>query len=139
MSTTWIEKLVLGASGLVAGGIGLAILADPVSFYAGYGIEIGADPSLRNELRAPGANLAALGAVILIGALRASWTRLSALIGGTVFLAYAFGRGVSMALDGSPASGLIEAAVIEVAIGGLCLAMLLRRRRRARAAQALAC
>lgn len=126
MSTTWFQRLVLGAAGLTAGGIGLAILAAPVSFYAGYGIEIGAEPSLLSELRAPGANLAALGAIILVGAVRADWTRISSILGATVFSAFAFGRLVSMALDGAPSSALTGAAAIEIAIGLLCLVALQR-------------
>jgi hypothetical protein len=122
MTINWFQKLILGVAGLAALGIGLAILTVPAGFYGTYGIELGADPNLLSELRAPGANLAVLGAIILLGAFRQSMTRLSAAIGGLVFLAYALGRIVSMALDGMPSSGLIEATVIELVIGGLCIA-----------------
>ena len=122
MTINWFQKLILGVAGLAALGIGLAILTVPAAFYGTYGIELGADPNLLSELRAPGANLSVFGAIILLGAFRQSMTRLSAAIGGLVFLAYALGRIVSMALDGMPSSGLIEATVIELVIGGLCIA-----------------
>lgn len=127
MSTTWFQKIVLGLSGLTAAGVGLAILADPVGFYAGYGISIGDSPSLLNELRAPGANLAGLGAIMLVGAVKPAWTRFSAALGAMVFLAFAFGRLVSIAVDGWPAQGLVDATLIELAIGCLCLITLRRR------------
>ena len=126
MTTTWFQRLTLGAAGLAALGIGLAITAAPASFYASYGIVLGTDPNLLSELRAPGANLAALGAIILAGTVHQGIARLSAALGAVVFLAYAFGRIVSMALDGMPSSGLVQATMIELVIGGLC-AVLLRR------------
>lgn len=133
MPRTWFQRLALGAAGAIAFGVGSAILADPAAFYAGYGIRIDPAPDLRNELRAPGANLAALGALIFVGAVRSNWTRASALLGTTVFLAFAFGRAVSMALDGPPSDGLIHAFAIEVLVGALCVAAFLRSRERAAA------
>jgi hypothetical protein len=121
MAMIWFRRLTLGAAGFAAFGIGLAILTAPASFYGTYGITLGTDPNLLSELRAPGANLAALGAIILAGAFYKGLQRLSAFLGATVFLAYAFGRLTSMALDGMPASGLIEATLIELVIGGLCV------------------
>ena len=130
MTTTWFQKLTLGIAGLAALGIGLAITAAPASFYATYGIILGADPNLLSELRAPGANLSALGMVILAGAFHQGMQCISAFLGATVFLAYAFGRIVSMALDGMPSSGLIQATLIELVIGGLCAVLLWRGRSR---------
>ena len=130
MSPTWFQKLTLGIAGLAALCIGLAITAAPASFYAIYGVILGNDPNLLSELRAPGANLAALGMIILAGAFRQGMQRLAAFLGATVFLSYAFGRIVSMALDGMPSSGLIQATLIELVIGGLCAALLWRGRSR---------
>lgn len=125
--TSWFQRLALGAAGLIALGVGLAILTDPATFYAHYELRIGSNVDLLSELRAPGANLAALGALISAGALHSAWTRMSALLGAIVFLAFAFGRALSMALDGLPSDGLIAAAVIEIGVGGLCLAALPHR------------
>ncbi len=122
MSTNRIQKLALAVAGLSAAGIGVAIVTVPRSFYAVYGIDLGTDPSLVNELRAPGANLLALGVIILGGIFNARLAPLSAVLAVTVFLAYAFGRIVSMAVDGMPSPGLFEALIIEIGIGGVCLA-----------------
>jgi hypothetical protein len=126
----WLQRVVLGVAGSVAFGIGVAILSAPMSFYATYGIDLGSQPNLLSELRAPGANLAVLGAIILAGAVHSRIARLSATLGAMVFLAYAFGRLVSMALDGMPSHGLIEATLIEFAIGGLCAILLWRGKSR---------
>lgn len=104
----------------------LPITTVPSSFHASYGITLGSDPSLLSELRAAGANLAVLGAIILAGAFRQGMQRLSAFLGATAFLTSAFGRIVGMALDGMPSSGLIQAILIELIIGGFCAAPLWR-------------
>ena len=124
------QKLTLGIAGLAALGIGLAIVTAPASFYVTYGIALGGDPSLLSELRSPGANLAALGMIILAGAFCQGMQRLSAFLGATVFLAYAFGRIVGMVLDGMPSSGLVQATLIELVIGGLCAALFWRSKSR---------
>ncbi len=121
MFLTLFQKLTLGAAGLTALGIGLAITLAPHGLYAGYGIDLGTDPTRLSELRAPGANLAALGALILVGALRPGMARLSATLGAVVFLAFAFGRMASIVLDGWPGEGILAAFAIELVIGLLCL------------------
>lgn len=121
------QKLTLGTAGLLALGIGIAITFWPHGFYAGYGIELGSNPNFLSELRAPGANLAVLGAIIFAGALNRRMARLSAALGSTVFLAFAFGRGVSMVLDGIPEGGIVAALLVELVVGMLCLANLRQR------------
>lgn len=123
------QKLILGVAGLTALGIGLAITLAPRVFYAGYGIELGADARLLSELRAPGASLASLGVVIFAGALRPGMARVSAALGAIVFLAFSTGRIVSMAVDGWPGGSIVTALVIEVAIGLLCLLAMVQQRR----------
>lgn len=128
MSTNWYQKLTLGVAGLIASGIGVAITAIPHAFYATSGISLGTDVNLINELRAPGASLVALGAIIFAGSIRPQMASLSAFLGATMFLAYAFGRLVSLALDGMPDSSLLAAAAIEIVVGGLCLFVFWRQR-----------
>lgn len=115
------QKLTLGAAGLTAFGIGVAILLTPHGFYAGYGIELSRDPNLLSELRAPGANLTMLGALIFAGAVRSRMAHASAALGAAVFLAFAFGRLVGIVLDGAPQGGVFAALIVEVVVGGLCL------------------
>lgn len=122
MTLTRFQKTALGIAGLTALGIGGAILAAPVAFYAGYGIVLTQDASLLSELRAPGTGLAALGAIMLAGLVRAGWAPFSLMAALTVYLAFPAGRLASLVMDGVPSGGIIGALVIELAIAGLCLA-----------------
>jgi hypothetical protein len=122
MPTQWLSQLALLGAGVPALGIGLAITLAPQAFYGGYGIALGRDPSLLSEVRAPGAALAVLGALILAGLARPAMRRASLRLGAAVFVAYALGRAIGVALDGWPAPGLVAALAFEAAVGGLCLA-----------------
>lgn len=115
-----LTRLTLGIAGVLAFGIGAAITLTPDAFYGSYGVVLPASPDFKSEIRAPGANLAVLGALMFIGALRAAWTRFSAALGTCVFLAYAAGRMISIALDGLPSEAILLALVIELTLGGLC-------------------
>ena len=119
--STRLQKAILALAGLIAAAIGLAITFAPNAFFASYGLSLDTDPSLMSELRAPGANLAALGAIMIAGALRANWYTPARLLAITVFFAFAFGRAVSWSVDGAPHTGIHAALAIEVMVGGLVL------------------
>ncbi|MEP2031445.1 MAG: DUF4345 domain-containing protein [Paracoccaceae bacterium] len=121
MTFDFIRRLVLGFSGLTAACIGLAITLDPQAFYASYGIALTPQPNLMSELRAPAANLAALGVIILSGALYQKATRSAAFLGAIVFSAFAVGRIVSLILDGLPSDGVLAALGAEIVLALLCL------------------
>ena len=127
MTSTVLEKIALGLSGLTALGIGMSILLAPQSFYAGYGIALGKDASLLSELSAPGAGLAAFGALMLTGIWRASFRPVSVAVALTVFLAFPVGRFIGLAMDGMPSGGIIAALVFELAVAALCLVVFRRR------------
>lgn len=127
MSTTLLEKVTLGISGLTAASIGGFILAVPHVFYASYGIALGDNPSLLSELRAPAAGLLTLGVLMLTGIWRSSMIQVSIAAALTVFLAFPAGRLIGFAVDGLPSGGIIGAFVLEIAIAGLCLFAFRRR------------
>ncbi len=127
MNMTKFQKITLGIAGVTAFGIGGFILAAPHAFYASYGITLGTDPNLLSELRAPAANLAALGAIMLAGIIRPSWAQISTAIALTVFLAFPAGRIVSIVVDGMPSESVMGALVIEIVIAALCLVAFWRR------------
>ncbi|MFS4579947.1 DUF4345 domain-containing protein [Phaeobacter sp. C3_T13_0] len=126
---SFYQKFTLSAAGLTACSIGLAITFATHGFYAGYGIDLGENRALLSELRAPGANLAILGAVIFTGVLRPGLARLSAALGTLVFFAYASGRIVGIVLDGWPGESILVALAIELIVGSLCLFELQRQNR----------
>jgi len=118
---TRLQNIALGVAGITSLGIGAFILAAPYAFYASYGITLGPDPSLLSELRAPGAGLAAFGAVMLAGIVRPALRPAAVVAALTVFLAFPAGRLVSLVVDGVPSSAILGALVLEVAIAALCL------------------
>lgn len=116
---------VAGALLILVGGL---ILTSPGSFYAANNIDIGLNTSLLSELKAP-AGLLLVAGLFMIGAvfqrrLADSATWLAALI----YLSYTTSRLASMAIDGMPASGLVQAAALEGVVGLACLAVALIRR-----------
>lgn len=116
-----VQKIALGIAGFTSLGIGGFILAAPHAFYANYGVALGQDPSLLSELRAPGAGLAAFGAVMLAGIVRPALRQTAVVSALTVFLAFPAGRVAGLAIDGIPSSGILGALVLELAIAALCL------------------
>ncbi|MEL6642671.1 MAG: DUF4345 domain-containing protein [Pseudomonadota bacterium] len=116
-----LERINLGISGITALGIGSMITLAPHAFYASYGIAVGDDPSLLSELRAPGAGLATLGIMMLLGIWRSSLAQLAVAATLIVFLAFPAGRFIGLAIDGMPSSGIIGALILEIAVAGLCL------------------
>lgn len=121
MTLNKLEKVTLAVSGVTALGIGAMITFAPHTFYASYGIALGDDPNLLSELRAPGAGLATLGIMMLLGIWRSALAQLAVAATLIVFLAFPAGRFVGLAVDGVPSPGIISALILEVAIAALCL------------------
>ncbi len=118
---TLTQKIALGVAGITALAVGALILAAPHTFYASYGIVLGTDPSLLSELRAPGAGLAAFGAVMLAGIVRPALRQAAVVAALTVFLAFPAGRVLGLLADGIPSGGILGALALELAIAALCL------------------
>jgi len=121
MPSARLQSVALGVAGVSALGVGAAIVLAPHAFYAGYGVPLGSDPSLLSELRAPGAGLAAFGAVMLAGALRRAMREAATVAALCVFLGFPAGRLVGLAVDGVPSTGIVAALVFELAVAALCL------------------
>ena len=122
----YVTRGLLLVSGSIAICIAAMILFAPSVFYAGYGIDIGGNPSLANELKAPAGTLLVSGLLMLAGAFKSGFTILSLATATVVYLSYGLSRTLSMAIDGVPHTGLVGAAVIEVAIGVICWVVLTR-------------
>jgi len=121
MQLTRFQKITLGLGGVTALAIGAFITLAPHAFYASYGITLGDDPNLLSELRAPGAGLAGLGALMLAGIARATMAPIALTVALVVYLAFPAGRIISIALDGLPSSSVMGALAIEVVVAGLLL------------------
>ncbi len=139
MQPTQTLRTLLVVSGLIASGVGAAILLAPHAFHATHGVELAADPSLLSEVRAPGGALLVLGALMTAGAFARPMTLASTTIAAAVYLSYGASRLLALALDGLPAPGLLAATILELALGTACALTLARSARRARAGRPLAC
>ena len=119
-----IQTAVLLVAGALLILVSSFILASPAEFYAANNIELGANLNLINELKAPAGLLLAAG-LFVIGAIFVRSQADTALwLAALVYLSYAGSRFVSMAFDGVPAAGLVQAAALEGIVGVACLAVL---------------
>ena len=109
-------------------GFGAAILFMPVAMAALNGIELGGQISLLNETRAPGGALLASGILVMSGAFLAKLTFTSAVVSALVYLSYGLSRILSIAIDGMPAEGLVQVAVLEIVTGLVCVFALVKYR-----------
>ena len=128
MKNSNVIKTVLILSGLISSVIGGAILFNPVAFYSTYDIELAGNISLFNEIRAPGGALLASGILIMLGAFVDKLTFTSVVLSALLYLSYGLSRILSMAIDGMPVEGLVQAAVLEIVIGLVCVFVLVKYR-----------
>ena len=77
---------LLLASGLIAAGIAAMILFAPDAFYGRYGIDIGANISLANELKAPAGVLLLAGLLMIAGVFKSELTISSLATAAAVYL-----------------------------------------------------
>ena len=121
MKNSKVLKVILFISGLVAISIGGAILIMPESFYAASGISLNGNVSLLNEIRASGGMIFVVGVIIMAGVYVAKLTYAATIISILLYLTYGLSRLMSMAIDGIPAEALIQAVILEIIIGLLCV------------------
>jgi|GEM_PF-948663 len=126
---SFLTRVLLLISGLIAVGIASTIFFAPDAFYANYAIDIGTDVSLANELKAPAGMLLVGGLLILTGVVRKELTATSLGAASLIYLSYGLSRLFSMATDGFPNTGLVSAAILELTIGTICLLVRMRHRK----------
>lgn len=124
-----IEKVFLSLSGLIAAGIAVAIWTVPAAFYGSYGIDLGGDVNLINELKAPAGVLFVAGVAILAGAVRRRFAPASMQVAALLYLSFGASRLASFATDGMPNDSIVSAAVLEVVIGAIAVFGLIARRK----------
>ena len=120
-----VARLVLAASGLLLLGIGSAVLFEPGSFAESNGITLVDNPSLLSEIRAPGGMLMSSGALIVFCAIRLAYLQLGYALSALVYCSYGAARIVGILSDGMPSASLTQAMVVELLLGGICLALFL--------------
>jgi len=128
MKNSKVLKTILITSGLIASGIGATILFAPVAFYATYGIELDGNYSLLNEMRAPGGALLASGILIMSGAFVDKLAFTAIVVSTLLYLSYGLSRVMSIAIDGMPVEGLVQATALEIITGLFCAFALVKYR-----------
>jgi hypothetical protein len=123
-----VVKSILLISGLIGSGIGASILFTPVAFYATYGIAMGDNFGLLNEIRASGGALLASGLLIMSGAFVDKLAFTAIVVSTLLYLSYGLSRVMSIAIDGVPAEGFVESAALEIVIGLACIFALVKYR-----------
>lgn len=126
-SEFWM-KFVLGLSGATLGLVGALLLFQPVAFLASSGVALPDAPGLLSELRAPGAALFGLGVFVIAAIGRRGWHMAALVASAGVFTTYGTARLFSMVVDGLPDASLIAATGIELVLGAVCIASIIRRR-----------
>ena len=126
MKNSKVLKTILFISGLIASAIGATILFSPGAFYASYGIALGDNVSLLNEIRASGGVLLTTGLLIMSGAFVDKLAFTSAVVATLLYLSYGLSRVMSLAIDGMPVEGIVQAAVLEIVIGLACIFALIQ-------------
>lgn len=119
------QMVILLVSGALLILVSTSIIVSPTDFYAANSIEIGANASLLNELKAPAGFLLAAGMFMIIATVVRSKSKVALRLAALIYLSYAVTRSVSMVFDGVPASGLVMATALEATIGLTCLLVLL--------------
>lgn len=121
MKSSIYLKTLLFIVGLIGFSIGVALLFFPISFESSASIYLNKnDFSLLSEIRSSGGTLIVFGTVILIGAFRSSFTKISLQTAILLYFAYGFSRLYSIIVDGMPSQTILNAAISEIVIGFIC-------------------
>ena len=121
-----VTKSILGLSGALLLIIGAAVLFTPETFATANGIALGDDPSLKSEYRAPGGMLVASAVFVLLGAVRRRYMRSAFALAALIYGSYGIARLIGIGADGMPSEGLVQAMIVELLIGSICLVGLVR-------------
>ncbi len=121
-----MSRVALVLNGLIMTMIGVRALLTPAAFLGQYGIELPSAMALAEARSIHGGAFGALAILMWLGLLRSNF-RITALCAAAfVMLGLAVGRLVGIVVDGATDSGTLVATVVEVVLGGLALAALMR-------------
>lgn len=123
-----IATIYLTLAGLLLLAIGGAILLAPHSFHASNGIELSNNPTLLSEIRAPGGMLAAAAMLALFSVFRLSLRAFTTPLLVLVYGSFGLARLVSIVQDGMPVGSIVGAAVLELIVAIIGIAILCQQR-----------
>ena len=122
-----VTTIYLASAGLLWLVIGGAILMAPHAFHGSNGIDLGNNPNMLSEIRAPGGLLASSGLLVLISVFRGSVRDVAIRLTVLVYGSFGVARLVSIAQDGMPSSSIVGAMMLELLIAAVGAALLCRQ------------
>ena len=129
MNYSKVVTVFLVIAGIVGLYVGGALVFFPVELQAQSDIILGNNASHFSETRAPGAAILTASVILMLGAFKATLTRLALSLAAIFFLSYGAGRLLSLVLDGMPAEGLFYAMIGELILGIIALILLPKMKR----------
>ena len=117
MQNSKVLKVILFIAGLMFIGVGLATMLIPVGFVARNGVDISGQITLLNDYRGSGGVILGSGILIMLGVFYSKMRYTSTLLASVLYISFAIGRAISIAMDGMPAEGLVKATVVELIVG----------------------
>lgn len=112
--------VVLSLSGLVLFATGVARITAPITSYQkGSGVTLENEPSLLSEIRGSASVTLSAGVVTLLGAIIPSLAFASFLTAALIFVGFAIGRSINIALHGKPTRIITQGLVSETIFGSL--------------------
>ncbi|WP_282162163.1 DUF4345 domain-containing protein [Ulvibacterium marinum] len=113
-----VEIVILSVSSLMLLYVGAMRLSRPIKNYLeNSGITLQNDVNLLNEMRGVSSVMLCGGIIILLGTIIPSITFTSFVVAALIFLGFALGRFISMAVDGKPNKKIIQGIWFEIVLG----------------------
>ena len=125
LGQTMFEKTMLLLSGILAIGVGVAMLLFPVTFQGFQGVRFMPEPGILNEIRAAGVPIIAVGAFCLVALQKAQLKFAATSAAVVLYLGYGLARILGFLLDGMPHMGLVLVSALELGVGTACLVLLM--------------
>ena len=108
----------LSLSGLLLFFVGTMRLINPIkTYFQSSGIKLDKDVNLLNEMRGVGSVMLCGGIIVLLGIIVPSLTNTSFAVACLMFLGFAIGRFVSIAVVGKPNKQILQGIVFELVLG----------------------
>lgn len=119
-------RIALFLFGIIATGIGGALLFFPVSFEASAGIALDKNISLLSEIRAYGGMILLGGIIVFLGSFFDKLQQIASGVSSLFYLSIGLFRIVSLFFGGIPSKALVIAGIAELVIGLVSLVMFLK-------------
>ncbi len=118
------ESAFLLVAGAMIVGAGGTMLFAPDVLHAKNGVDIGTNPNLLSEIRAPGAFLLFSGLFVLATLKISRWRNYATALTALIYTSFGVGRVWSLLIDGAPVAGLLVVTLLELSVGIIALVSL---------------